>query len=402
MYLSHLSLTNFRIFSRLDQDVPRGALILVGDNAQGKTSLLEAIYLLASMTSIQASSMGELLNFMGGTEDLAIGRVVADYTRGTQTHHLEVRVIQEITRNNSSQVRREVLLDGRKRAVNEIVGHFNAVLFLPHMLEIITGSPRHRRRYMDLTLAQVIPHYSDVLAEYNTAVSQRNALLKQLKEHNGDPLQLAYWDEKCTLSGSKIIHARIHALKELEKHMAKIHHDLTRGSEVIRFKYIPAYEPIEQPRDQIALSLEDPIDRSGIPLEDIQEGYREQLVDLRQEEIRRGVTTIGPHRDELQFLGNGIDLGVYGSRGQVRTSLLALKMAEVAWMHEKTGHWPVLLLDEILAELDETRRADLLARLAQTEQVLLTTTDLDLFTPEFVKNTPKWFIQGGRLITADV
>jgi DNA replication and repair protein RecF len=121
------------------------------------------------------------------------------------------------------------------------------------------------------------------------------------------------------------------------------------------------------------------------------------LVTKRAEEIARGVTTIGPHRDELRFLGNGIDLGVYGSRGQARSAVLSLKLAEVEWMRSKTGHWPVLLLDEVLAELDTERRLDLLARLSESEQALLTTTDLDLFSKEFVDRAACWKIQAGRL-----
>lgn len=399
MYLTHLSLTNFRIFSRLDGDIPRGALLLVGDNAQGKTTLLEAIYMLASMTSIQAGTLGELVNFSAAKDALAVSRIKANYIRGDQEHHLEVRIIQDTSTNGNTHVRKEVLLDGRKRKLNEVIGHFNAVLFLPHMLEIITGSPRQRRDYLDLALAQVVAQYSSTLSAYNKAIRQRNALLKQLKERGGDPDQLAYWDEKTTQTGAKIIHARIHALRELETHAATIHHDLTRGKEILRLRYQPAYEPLPTPSDQYSLPLDVPVDRSGIPLEDIRSGFREKLLELRREEIKRGVTTIGPHRDELHFLGNGIDLGTYGSRGQIRTALLAIKMAEVAWMKEKTGHWPVLLLDEILAELDETRRQDLLDRIAQTEQVLLTTTDLDLFTSTFIQETTQWYIEGGRVMS---
>lgn len=399
MYLTHLSLTNFRIFSRLDGDIPRGALLLVGDNAQGKTSLLEAIYLLASMTSIQAGTLGELVNFSAAKEDLAVGRIQASYVRGDQEHHLELRIIQNTSSNGNSHVRKEVLLDGRKRKLNAVMGHFNAVLFLPHMLEIITGAPRLRRQYLDLALSQVVPHHSSTLSEYHKAIRQRNALLKQLKERGGDHDQLAYWDERTTQTGAKIIHARIQALRELEDHAATIHHDLTRGREILRLRYQPAYEPLPTPEDQYSLPLDVPVDRSGVSFEEIQTGFREKLLALREKEISRGVTTIGPHRDELHFLGNGIDLGTYGSRGQVRTALLALKMAEVGWMKEKTGHWPVLLLDEILAELDETRRKDLLDRIAQTEQVLLTTTDLDLFTPTFIQETTQWYIEGGRLMS---
>ncbi len=397
MYLTRLSLTNFRIFSRLDQDVPPGALILVGDNAQGKTSLLEAIYLLASMTSVQADTAGEMINFSAGKDGLVVSRVVADYTRQNREHRLEVRIIQETSRNGNGRVRKEVLLDGRKRKLNSVIGHFNAVLFLPHMLEIITGSPRQRRRYLDLTLAQAISGYSAILAEYNKAIQQRNALLKQLKERGGDVDQLAYWDENITQTGAQIIHARVQSLRELETQAAPIHHDLTRGSEILRLKYQPAYEPLFVPPGQYSLRLDAPVDRSGISLEEIQIGFRKKLLELRKEEINRGVTTIGPHRDELRFLGNGIDLGTYGSRGQIRTTLLALKMAEVAWLKEKTGEWPVLLLDEILAELDGTRRQDVLGRLTQTEQALFTTTDIELFTPEFSQEAAIWRIVEGRL-----
>jgi DNA replication and repair protein RecF len=137
------------------------------------------------------------------------------------------------------------------------------------------------------------------------------------------------------------------------------------------------------------------VDRSGINLEQIREGFAKQLVANRAEEIARGVTVIGPHRDELRFLSNGIDLGDYGSRGQVRTTLLALKLAEINWLKEKTGHWPVLLLDEILAELDQQRRMDLQEFLTESEQALLTTTDLSLFTKDFSQQADVWQVQSG-------
>lgn len=397
MYLTHLSLTDFRIFSRLDQDIPKNALILVGDNAQGKTSLLEAVYFVSTMDSIQAGSSGELINFASQQKNLAVGRIVADYHKGDRDHQIEIRIIQDTNTNGQSYIRKEVLLDGRKVKINAAVGHFNAVLFLPHMLQMITGSPRQRRRYLNLTISQVDPTYNDHLSDYNKAISQRNALLKQLQERGGDTGQLAYWDESVIQHGARLIHARIQFLKELEHQAASIHHQLTRGQEVLRLAYQPAYEPLPQPPGQMGLPMEDPVDRSGLNLEEIQDGYREKLLELREEEIDRGVTTIGPHRDDVLFLSNGVGLGTYGSRGQIRTTLLALKMAEVAWIKSRNGHWPVLLLDEVLAELDETRRRDLLERLVETEQSLLTTTDLSLFTPEFKRKAHLWYIQGGRL-----
>ncbi len=133
-------------------------------------------------------------------------------------------------------------------------------------------------------------------------------------------------------------------------------------------------------------------------MEQIRSGFKEKLLQARPEESARGVTTLGPHRDLLRFLSNSVDLGNYGSRGQVRTAVLALKLAEVAWMKEKTGHWPVLLLDEVLAELDLQRRADLLLRLEDYEQAMLTTTDLKLFDPDFVHKNTLWRIRAGRLL----
>ncbi|MGB2962748.1 MAG: DNA replication and repair protein RecF [Anaerolineales bacterium] len=397
MYLTHLSLTDFRIFSRFDQDVPQKALLLVGDNAQGKTSLLEAVYYLSALDSFQASTSAELINFSALQNDQAVCRIVADYIKGDTSHHLEIRIIRDTLANGNSSIRKEVLLDGSQVKVNSAIGHFNAVLFLPHMLQIATGSPQRRRHYLNLTLSQVDPLYTASLSEYNKTLAQRNALLKQLNERSGDPDQLFFWDERITQAGSYIIQARIQAIQDLGQLSAAIHQELTRGEEVLRLNYLPSYEPLPSPPGQIKMELDNPLDRTGLGIKEIQAGYREKLLSQRSEEINRGMTVLGPHRDDLRFISNGIDLGDYGSRGQLRTALLALKLAEVAWLKEKNGHWPVLLLDEVLAELDDTRRQDLLERLAKTEQSLLTTTDLSLFSDNFRQSATIWEMRNGQL-----
>ena len=147
--------------------------------------------------------------------------------------------------------------------------------------------------------------------------------------------------------------------------------------------------------------MDAPVDRSGQSIEKIRQGFLNRLEQLRPEEIQRGVTTIGPHRDELRFLSNGIDLGVYGSRGQGRTAVLAFKLAEVIWMKQKSGQMPVLLLDEVLAELDPDRRSDLIQRVLESEQALMTTTDLDSFPSEFLAKAPVWQIVAGQVILPD-
>jgi DNA replication and repair protein RecF len=407
MYLTHLSLTNFRNYARLDVEIPRGSLILVGGNAQGKTSLLEAVYFLATFVSFHASSDRQLINLLAAREPLAVARIVADLhyserNHFTGNHRMEVRLIHEDDGlNGTPRFRKEVLLDGVRRKVGEVVGTFNAVLFLPHMLRVVEGAPEERRRYLNLAMAQVIPQYGLALSEYARSLSQRNALLKQLAERGGDPQQLSYWDDQLSSLGAQIIYHRIQALRDLERFARRVHTELTRDQEVLRLDYQPSFDPLPNRPMQYTLPMDAPVDRSGISLEKIREGFHDCLQRTHAEEISRGVTTIGPHRDDLRFLGNGIDLGIYGSRGQARTAMLSLKLAEVDWMHERTGQWPVLLLDEVLAELDPQRREDLLQRLADSEQVMLTTTDLDLFLPDFIKKASLWHIHSGRLQEVD-
>jgi DNA replication and repair protein RecF len=397
MYLTHLSLTNFRSFARLDLDVPRRVVLLVGSNAQGKTSLLEAVYFLAAFTSFQTHLDRQLVNFLEARKDLAVGRLVADYKRGRSAHRLEVRLILEPVGANGQRLRKEILLDGVKRPLTEVIGHFNAVVFVPQMTQIIEGGPDERRRYLNLALAQTVPAYAAHLSAYNQALTQRNALLKLLAERGGDPAQLDYWDEILSRDGAALIAARIAAIQEIEKEAVHIHRDLTHGKEVLRLDYQPSYDPLPRPNGQMALRLDTPLDRSSLSEEEIRLGFAARLQQGRGEEIARGVTALGPHRDELRFLANGVDLGNYGSRGQVRTALLALKLAEVEWMHARTGQWPVLLLDEVLAELDPQRRADLLACVEKIEQALLTTTDLKLFAPAFIEKTSVWEVEAGRV-----
>ena len=411
MYLTHLSLTNFRNFARLDIEVPRSPLLLVGDNGQGKTSLLEAIYFLATFMSFHASNERQLINFWADREPLTVARLVASFSRTegpsvkpvTKTHRLEVRLILEETgQNGTSRLRKEILLDGVKRKMSEVIGEFNAVLFLPQMLRIIEGSPDDRRRYLNLAMAQALPHFASTLTDFNQVVSQRNALLKQLNEQPYSAAnvagQLAYWDEQLARKGAEIMLARIQVINDLERLAGRIYRELTHEQEVFRIVYQPSFEPLPARPGQFSLPLDTTIDRSGLPLEKIASVFLEQLSRARAEEISRGMTTLGPHRDELRFLSNQIDLGIFGSRGQARTAVLALKLAEVVWMKEKTSQWPVLLLDEVLAELDPVRRNDLLSRLLETEQAIMTTTDLDLFSPDFVHNARTWYVRSGQVV----
>jgi len=399
MFLKRLSLTNFRKFTRLDVDIPRQVVLLVGANAQGKTSVLEAIYFLAAFTSFQTHADRQIINFYEAKNNsLTVTRLIAEYQRSKSKHRLEARLILEPTGVlNAQRLRKEVLLDGVKKSVNEIIGHFNAVIFVPQMSQIIEGAPEERRRYLNLALAQSTPAYARILSEYNQALTQRNALLKLLGEREGSSDQLEVWDDTLARLGAQIILWRIEAIQQIERLAARVHNELTRSSEILRLSYEPAFDPLPKPNGQLGLKMDTIVDRSRLELNEIRDGFLARLRELRSEEIARGVTTIGPHRDELRFLANDIDLGNYGSRGQVRTTLLSLKLAEVNWMKDRTGEWPVILLDEVMAELDLLRRADLLKYVGESEQVLFTTTDLNLFPSDFVQKADVWHVENGKV-----
>lgn len=401
MYLTYLSLTNFRNYVRLEVDVPCGSILLHGANAQGKTSLLEAIYFLATFTSFHASSDREMVNLLAARESQAEAFIVAEFYKGEHKFRLGVGFYLEKNHtNNHTRLRKEIVLDGDKCRPSEAMGYFNSVLFLPQMMQVIEGAPELRRRYLNLALGQVYPRYAATLSDYARALSQRNALLKQLYERRGDESLLEPWDLQLASSGAQLIFARINAIQELERLAKPIHRELTPGGEVLRLDYAPSYDPMQKPQDQLSFGLETQVSRTTFTAEQIMQGFQTELIKRRKEEIQRGVTTIGPHRDEMYFKVDEVDLGKYGSRGQVRTAMLALKLAEVEWMQAKTGQLPVLLLDEVLAELDTGRRIDLLSRLAVSEQTFLTTTDLGMFSQDFIQGTALWQVADG-LITSE-
>ncbi len=396
MYLTRLSLTNYRIFSRLELDFPRRVILFTGQNAQGKTSILEAVGYLANFSSFSAASDRQLMNFNTPIEPVMVARILGEFEREGRHHTIEVRLIQDAATNPASpRFSKQVLLDGVKKRISDVYGQFNAVTFLPQMSRVIEGAPADRRQYFDEILSQVEPGYSRHLSAYSKALTQRNALLKTLAEVGGDRAQLEPWDELLAKHGALVMRARVLALAALEKQAIPIHQQLTRDLEILQFHYQPSYEPLKKPIGQMALPVQTTVDRTGVSSDELERGMLAAMKQSYHADIQRGQTSVGPHRDEVRFLSNQIDLGDFGSRGQTRTALLTLKFAEVAWMKQRTGEWPVLLLDEIMAELDPQRRKDLLSVVGQVEQAFLTATDLDMFTPEFVHDHEVWQVNQG-------
>ncbi len=387
MIIRHLSLTHFRNYARLELDLPPGPVLLFGDNAQGKTSLLEAIYYLATAHSPHTTSDRQLINWLAGQDSLIpSARIVGEVAQADRLCKLDITLAVEPTANShEGRFRKQIKINDIPRKSAELAGKLMVVLFLPQDVEIIGGAPGLRRRYMDDLLCQVDADYAQALSTYTHVLTQRNALLKQLAERGGDPDELAYWNEQLIQVGASITLARRAAMAELEQAAGPIHRDLTGGQETLSLNYQPALDlgRLGAPKSQMLLPIEILDSRSKISDSDAALVFSAQLQERQAEEIMRGVTLVGPHRDDLRLLMDGIDLGIYGSRGQQRTAILALKLAEVEWIKARAGEWPVLLLDEVLAELDARRRAYLLACINGAPQALMTSTDPDLFNSQF-------------------
>ncbi|MCD6577762.1 MAG: DNA replication/repair protein RecF [Anaerolineaceae bacterium] len=400
MIIRQLSLTNFRAFKRLELEFPSNLNIIVGENAQGKTSILEAVHFLSLLTSSIASHDRQMIRFLALEDEIPVCRLVAVVEKASKLHRIEVRLIMGGSGNSTARLRKEVIIDGAKRKLLDAVGYFNSVIFFPQMMRIIEDGPDERRKYLNRTLSQAFPRYVRALSAYNQGIVRRNALLRQIFEQGSSRDQLIYWDDLIAKHGAVIVHSRANAVRTLSTYMHKQHERLTHGGEKIALSYQPSIALIKRNGEQSRLNLSNE-GIADITVDEIREIFLRQLRDQQDEEVRRGVTTIGPHRDELRFIANDIDLGIYGSRGQIRTAIIALKLAEVYWLQSQTGETPVLLLDETLAELDQQRRQDLLDVLSQNSQSVLTTTDLHLFYPDFVGKCRVWHIYNGEIKEKD-
>jgi DNA replication and repair protein RecF len=391
MVLTRLSLINFRNYVRLALDLPPGPILLRSDNAQGKTNLLESIYYLATTRSTFARAERQLVNWEAMERDpLPFARLEGHVCRNSHTFQIDITLLP----GEKGTVRKEMRLNGVKKRALDVVGQLNAVIFMPEDIDLVTGSPSIRRRYMDATLCQIDPTYCRALAQYNKVLSQRNALLKQLAEHGGSKIpldsgddQLLFWDDQLAEQGATLIVTRQKAITELDQLGRGRYRLLAEEPEVYRLHYAPSFDPQHRPLldYQRPLSLEEllPSAQTQLSLAEVAEAFKSHLRQARREEIARGVTVVGPHRDDLHFTVDGVDMTLYGSRGQQRTTALALKLAEVDLMNRVTGEMPLLLLDDVMSELDARRRARVMGMVYGVEQAILTTTDWTDFADDF-------------------
>lgn len=396
MRLTHLSLTNFRNYARLELNLPASLTVLQGANAQGKTNLLEAIHLLATARSPRAIAERELINWLALEGPLPYARLAGEISQEEQLE-LVLMLARNGAGNNGLSVRKQARINGAAKRALDLIGRLRVVLFLPEDVNLIAGSPAERRRYLDIALCQIDPAYCRALAEYVKALAQRNALLKRLRDQGGDIGQLNFWDELLGQNGGLLLHRRACALGVLERLAAESHHMLTQGTERLRLTYLPSPGPGRLfPGRQAATEPGEAY--AGLTAGEIAERLADQLRATRGRDIASGTSLLGPHRDDVGFSVAGQDLRLYGSRGQQRTAALALKLAEVQMMRTETGKSPLLLLDDVMSELDAARRHALLEVLRGVDQALVTTTDWSDFSPELLARAYRLEVTAGRVV----
>jgi DNA replication and repair protein RecF len=403
MYLSHLSLTNFRNFSRLELDLNAGITLLQGLNAQGKTSFLEAVAYLSTSRSLLAGAERELVHWLAWEDPLPFARLVGELVvAGGRKQRIEITLMQTgASSAGAPLLRKEVRVNGVSRRAIDLVGQMPTVLFLPQDVELISGSPSVRRRYLDIALCQMQHDYCRSLSAYNKVLDQRNALLKALRDQGGPREQLAFWDEQLVAQGSLLMARRAAFLAELEAEANQRQQALTDGRERLHVRYLPSLEPNGNGEslagdDALILREPSPLYLAGDQAS-IVAAFQAALARTRQREIAAGMSLLGPHRDDVQFTAQGRDLRTYGSRGQQRTAALSVKLGEVAIMQRALGAPPLLLLDDVMSELDGSRRALLLEALDGVQQALVTTTDWGDFTPEFRSRARCLHVVEGRV-----
>lgn len=342
MIIKSLELADFRNYDELNISFDKGTNILYGDNAQGKTNILEAIYVSATTKSHKGSKDKEIVNF---------NKEEAHIRTYLEKEDVEYRVDMHLRKNKS----KGIAIDGQKiKKAADLLGLLNVVFFSPEDLAIIKNGPSERRRFADMELCQLDSFYLYNLNHYNKIINQRNKLLKDMYFNPGLKETLNIWDSQLVSFGSKIIERRELFSKQLCEIIGEIHSKLSGGKEELIVKYEP-----------------------DVSIEEFETKMREN----QERDIRAKMTQAGPHRDDFSFIVNGIDIRKFGSQGQQRTAALSLKLSEIELVKKVAKDTPVLLLDDVLSELDSNRQNYLLNSIGDI-QTIITCTGLD----EFVNN----------------
>ncbi len=359
MKISSFELKNFRNCVTVKGDFTSEKSLIIGKNGQGKTNILEALYFLSTLKSPRTSNIKDFINF--NQNDFLIK---ANILKSGVESTVEIRY--------KSGEKKQLLVNGLKSNAKEFRGVLKSVLFSSNDLMLLRGAPQDRRDWLDRAIIQIYPAYDERLSKYERIRLQKNRLLKE-ELLNKDLLSV--YNEQLAVTGANIIFIRKKYLKELSK-IATIKHNSISSVENLTIKY----------------------DYKGDSIEEIADELREELLLRQPEEIARKQTCVGPHRDDIIFEINSANAIKFSSQGQQRTLILALKLAELEMLQEKTGEPPILLLDDVLAELDDIRQNYLLKSIESGIQTILTSVDTLLFDEEFLKNVQLIRVESGMII----
>lgn len=403
MWLSQLSLVNFRNLSPLRLEPQPGVLLFCGRNGQGKTNLLESVYVLATTRSPRTSVERELLSWRT-PEDADLAAVVAPFARlEARVRRLAGEIHLELTfegerpeldgASTPGSITRGIKVNGLPTRATGLVGQLPVVYFSPGDVELAGGPPSGRRQYLNLANSQASPNHMRALQRYNRVLLQRNQVLRLVRERRKPASALDPWTEQMIEWGSLILCQRLTMLRQVDERMGPIFQDLAGSTESLHVAY----------RSTACETQSD-----GIPEPaELAASFRERQERVSSREVDQAVSMVGPHRDDFTFILDGIDLNTYGSRGQQRLAVLALKLAEADWMRAQIGELPVVLLDDVLSELDPQRRGYVLHRVAEPEpthqrQVWITSTETSELTyaHEFMTDAQRYEIDAGRVRTA--
>lgn len=370
MRVNTLTLNNFRNYVNLKLTFSHNINIFLGCNAQGKTNILEAIYFSAMGRSHRTSIDSELVMWqqLSGRINIAFSRMGVENQLNFQLKPINNRCIKEIVYN------------GHPLKPRELIGSLNVVLFSPEDLFLIKGMPAARRHFLDVEISQASSAYYQQLLKYNRVLAQRNNLLKKIRERRENNSLLEAWDEQLAELAAHIIIKRLTAVKKLTMLANLMHRRITDSKENLVVQYAVHNLPEEE-----VLTDHDKL----------QQLVLNKLLSLRDNDILRGSTGFGPHRDDLVLTVNGINLRNFGSQGQQRTGVLALKLAELEFIKSETGDYPVLLLDDVMSELDEQRRTQLLYFIKDRIQTFITATDEKYF-PD-IKQGKYYYVNNGQV-----
>ena len=371
MYLQHIHLINYRNYENQELNLNRGINVLIGSNGQGKTNLLEAIYYLSAGNNFRGNKDVELIHWEKPYLRL-FGQMKKE--DGERCYELEVYIDKEKNK--------QLKINGVKyKTMSELHNYLRVVLFSPDDLKIVKGSPAERRKYLDLCMSQQDKTYYRLIRDYDRIVQQRNNLLKELQYKKANKAQLDVWNQYLIEYGSQIIFKRLQYLKVLVPMARKVQQALTRETERFSVTYHCSMGAI-----------------GDFTVSQIKEVFQNILSQKIEEEIIKGTTLWGPHRDDLIFYLNGMDLKKYGSQGQQRTAILSLKMAELQTFYRLHGEYPLLLLDDVMSELDDHRRHFLIQMVKKYQiQTIITGANIELLTEEMAENEI-FSVQEGKII----